>query len=104
MNLELKKALRELWIGLADLFIATPLLIVLNGYVLSVLWGWFAVPVFGLPALSIPQALGVQVLASFLVKHPQKDIEDKDRVERLMLYTMRAFGWLFVGWIVQMFL
>ena len=104
MNLELKKALRDLWIGLADLLIATPLLVLLNGWVLSVLWGWFAVPVFGLPALSIPAALGVQVIVSFLTKHHRKDIPDDERIERLMFYTLRAFGWLAVGWVVQMFL
>lgn len=30
----------------------------------KLLWGWFVVPKFGLPALSIPEALGIYLLAS----------------------------------------
>lgn len=28
-----------------------------QGYVLSVLWGWFFVPTFGVPALSVPSSV-----------------------------------------------
>lgn len=33
-----------------------------TGVMLSVLWGWFIVPIFGLPALSIIQAWGVAIV------------------------------------------
>lgn len=39
-----------------------------SGYVLSILWGWFIVPTFGLPMLSIPAAIGVALIAGFLTK------------------------------------
>lgn len=36
------------------------------GLAASVLWGWFAVPIFGLPALGVAQAYGIAlVLRSF---------------------------------------
>lgn len=38
----------------------------LNGYAFSVLWGWFIVPVFGVPALSVMQAVGIATLISML--------------------------------------
>ena len=38
----------------------------LNGYAFSVLRGWFIVPVFGVPALSVMQAVGIATLISML--------------------------------------
>lgn len=38
----------------------------LRGWVLSVLWGWFMVTTFHLPRLSIPAALGLSVVVSYL--------------------------------------
>jgi hypothetical protein len=34
-----------------------------HGYALSVLWGWFVVPTFGAPSLTIPQAIGFAIVA-----------------------------------------
>lgn len=48
-----------------------------SGYTLSVLWGWFMVPAFGLPALSVAQAYGVALVVR--VAHGLKDAESKDR-------------------------
>jgi Na+(H+)/acetate symporter ActP len=39
-----------------------------SGYVLSILWGWFIVPTFGLPMLSIPVAIGLALIVSYLTK------------------------------------
>ncbi|ULR87407.1 hypothetical protein [Comamonas sp. B21-038] len=33
-----------------------------SGFTLSVLWGWFVVPVFSLPALSVAQAYGIALV------------------------------------------
>ena len=48
---------------IAGLLVAVPITI-WRGYVLSVLWAWFIVPLFGLPALSIPLAIGLMVIVS----------------------------------------
>lgn len=37
-----------------------------RGYVLTVLWGWFFVPTFGLPALALAPAIGVSLVVGFL--------------------------------------
>ena len=37
-----------------------------KGYVLTVLWGWFVVPTFGLPVLALAPAIGVSLVVSFL--------------------------------------
>ena len=33
-----------------------------SGFTLSVLWGWFVVPMFGLPTLSLAQAYGITLV------------------------------------------
>lgn len=33
-----------------------------SGFTLFVLWGWFVVPMFGLPALSVAQAYGIALV------------------------------------------
>lgn len=37
-----------------------------KGYVLTVLWGWFVAPTFGLPVLALAPAIGMSLLVSFL--------------------------------------
>lgn len=81
----------------------------IRGFVISVMWGWFIVPVFGLPELSIVQAIGVaMVISLFQVRHythtPSGD-EDAKRGARnfvLMDHFTNPFVALFVAWIFQM--
>ncbi len=47
--------------------VAILLMGVLRGFVLSVLWSWFVVPVFGVAALNLPLAIGLAIgLASIV--------------------------------------
>jgi hypothetical protein len=48
----------------------------LSGWALSHLWLWFAVATFGVPALSIPQAIGVSMVVSYMTHHV--DMSKKD--------------------------
>lgn len=45
---------------------------IFNGYALSVLWGWFIVPTFGLPALAVAPAIGVALVVSYLTHQELK--------------------------------
>ncbi len=40
--------------------------VLLNGFAISVLWGWFLVPPFGLPELSTLQAIGIASIVIYL--------------------------------------
>lgn len=42
----------------------------LRGFVLSVMWGWFMVPTFGLPPLGIASAFGVALMVGVLTQDP----------------------------------
>jgi hypothetical protein len=39
---------------------------IINGWAISVLWGWFIVPVFSVPSLTVPYAAGLSLVASML--------------------------------------
>ncbi|MBU4347936.1 hypothetical protein KJ671_00275 [Patescibacteria group bacterium] len=50
---------------------------ILRGYVLSVLWGWFIVPVFHLPELTLAVAIGIAMIMSIIThQHSTKKYEN----------------------------
>lgn len=80
------------------------------GFVFSRLWAWFVVPVFGLPYLTVVQAVGINLVVNFLMARYPKDeskIEDGQlvkvdgvdaitkRATWLLLYVSFTWG---VGW------
>lgn len=78
-------------------------LLLARGVVLTVLWGWFVVPVFGLPALTVPVALGLVILVRAVLEPAHSD----GKSERT---TADAVGWavggvvfpLLFGWLVHL--
>ena len=76
----------------------------LNGLVLCQLWQWFVVP-FGLPTLTIAQALGLGTLISYLTKYTPIGQNNKATFGEAV---GTAIGWplvaLTIGWIIQLFL
>ena len=93
--------------------IAIPVILVLssvlNGFVLTILWKWFMIPVFSLPAINVPQAIGISMLISFLT-HQQNGNKKEDK-EQFELWVSLLFNALLnpllvlgIAWIVQLFL
>lgn len=64
---------------LAILYVPVMLLVaaLAHGYALSVLWGWFIVPLFHLPVLTISQALGLGLVVGLLAK----EVDDSGSTE-----------------------
>ena len=88
---------------------------VLSGWILTILWGWFAVETFHLPALTIAQALGISLIVRFLTLNPNiKDImegmeeDSEERTKKAATGVGVAIGFplmaLAVGWIVHLFI
>lgn len=79
-----------------------------KGVALSVLWGWFAVPL-GLPDIGIAHAIGVSVIFSLLAHHASIKKEEgydlSELIAKLLGYTiawpMIAIG---IGYIVKSFM
>lgn len=80
-----------------------------RGYVLTILWGWFIVPLFGVPALSIPLAIGLSLTVAFLTSQRtgNETTEKKSEGEKLLTSLILCAAWpliaLGVGWVVQRF-
>ena len=82
---------------------------IFNGYALKVLWGWFIVPIFHLPFLNIPSAIGISLVVGYLTKQADSYVDkDKSAGVRIGESFLRAFLQpaiaLFIGWIVQKFM
>ena len=81
--------------------------VVFSGYAFSVLWEWFVVSTFNLPGISIPQAIGLGLIVSFLAKDYMEDEKKKEPFEILAkgfaLGVCRPFFAIATGWIVLQF-
>jgi hypothetical protein len=80
-----------------------------NGYALSILWGWFIVPTFEAPVLSVGYAIGIAMVVSYLTNHndpfKNQDEEWKERFSKAIAYGLikPAIALLF-GWVVTLFI
>lgn len=85
--------------GIVSVVVVTTLL---NGYALSVLWGWFVVPAFGVPALSVPAAIGLAMVVGMMAKQIEINDDDKDQAgKRLAAIFLKPLLALLLGWIVK---
>jgi len=88
-----------------------PVLVALSavtaGWVLSILWGWFVVPAFGIPALTIAQAIGVSYVVSFLARRtaqPNKgEKEHSEVIWGLSVLLISPLLTLGIGWVIHLF-
>lgn len=73
-----------------------------RGYVLSVLWGWFFVPIFHLPPLGVAQAIGIALVVGMFTMSTQKDGDKESGVSHklgvIFLAPALALG---VGWVIK---
>jgi len=52
------------------IFVVPIVAMILNGYILSIMWGWFIVPVFEVKELSIAYAIGISITVAMLTHKP----------------------------------
>ena len=89
MNLSItlkdKKQMKTFFMLLGALLLIPTLIVIgtlINGCVLSVIWDWFMVPIFGLTALSIPEAIGVSMVVTHLTFKHKTDNREKTEKEK----------------------
>lgn len=82
---------------------------IVGGYTLSVMWGWFMVPQFGLPALSLAGSIGVKMVfvavkgVNLIKKESKKPFDE----QMLSIFIGLPFVYgvaLLMGYIVKQFL
>jgi hypothetical protein len=90
-------------------FLLSPVLYILDGIVLRQLWLWFVVPLFEVPALSIPQAIGLGVIVGYLTHQDRYTKREGDEMLTALIYgilsgIMTPLIGLLIGWIVTLFM
>lgn len=79
------------------------LAILLRGFVLSVLWGWFVVPL-GAPEIGVASALGLAITVGlFQIYRAREESEKEKRITGAALFVSPLMS-LLIGWIVQFWL
>lgn len=93
--------------GLMLGFALSAILVIIRGFVLHKLWGWFIVTAFGLPSLGIVAAWGAALVLSFAVDVPSPTTElltEKQRSQRMYGQLIGPFVVLLLGYLVHLFL
>ena len=76
-----------------------------SGFILSILWGWFIVPIFGLPTLSVTAAIGVALTFGYFIRGLATAHVDKEKTGELIISAFTtSLIFLFIGWIVKSFM
>lgn len=76
----------------------------LDGWVISVLWAWFMVPIFDLPTLTLVQAIGVGVVVStFTARTTIYKNQEVSSATWIAVFTVPLFS-LLMGWVVHLFM
>lgn len=82
---------------------------ILSGKVLSILWLWFIVPIFKVPEISLPFAIGIGTTIAFCVSRnvyeTKEEKEDKTLIYRDFFYSfMKPLVYLAFAWVVKHFI
>lgn len=81
----------------------------LNGWALTILWGWFIRPTFHLPTLNLAPAIGLSIVIGFLTRRydsseQKKQTTSQKWVEPLAYAMASPLLSLGIGWIVHLFM
>lgn len=75
----------------------------LKGVALQMLWGWFIIPIFHLPPLSLLQAIGVAMVVGFLTKqHIPTSKEPGAKKELILHIFIQPIAAMAIGYIIHL--
>lgn len=76
---------------------------VIRGIIIQLCWRWFIAAPFALPFLSIPQALGIGLLISYLTLDTGKE-DTRPFAEKLLVMFIAPMLLLFCAYVLTFFL
>ena len=81
-------------------------IILLRSWVLTILWGWFMCPYFGLEPLTMPYAIGIALVIGMLTQSASelKDQYKEEAWKRMVGLALAPFVTLLIGWIALQFI
>lgn len=97
-------------LGLLTIVIVSVIVSVLmNGWVLSILWGWFISPLFGLPPLSVASAIGLALIFGMFMRTDNLNEDKTKNLGEMIVFlvaqaVLSPLFTLFVGWIVKQYI
>lgn len=95
-------AILNLFIGMGVLIAGA---IIARAWVMTVIWGWFVVPAFHMPELTIATALGLTILVGMFTHHLQDKKEEKaDIAQSIIKAFLQPLITLMFAWIVTWFM
>lgn len=79
---------------------------IFSGFVLSILWGWFIASTFGLPALTIPLAMGIMLVIGYATKQVDFNNQDREDYQKRVNVVMivKPLAALAVGYVIKSFM
>lgn len=89
--------------GVAGFLTIAATQIIVSGIVITVLWDWFVTPLFGLPALSIPYAIGLSLITHYMT-YQYDGAESEDKAKYWLTMFLRPCLTIIVGYIVKAFI
>jgi hypothetical protein len=95
--------MKELWAAFGQAVAWVALIVgnlVLDGWVLKTLWGWFVVPRFSLAPLNITSAIGLSLVIGLVTYQYNGHDSSKERVAWSVAMPVLL---LVVGWCVHLF-
>jgi len=79
--------------------------VIIDGMILVILWNWFIVSLFSLPALTIPYAIGISSIISYLRPYTKSDSNKKSSITELIGVTIaKSVLFLLFGYIIHLFI
>jgi hypothetical protein len=75
-----------------------------GGFVLSILWAWFVVPVFHAPALRIPYAIGLAIVCHLLTQRTRHPDDEPETLHVAIASFVVPATLLLFGWVVTWFI
>ena len=91
------------YVGIFIILLSIPL-VILNGFVIQTLWGWFISDFFGIKALTLPIAIGLAIFINLFKSKLEKGFETlKDYLATLFYMILNPVIALILGYIVHLF-
>jgi hypothetical protein len=74
-----------------------------NGFVLEIMWGWFAVPL-GAPDITVAHAIGIALLVQMFVSHTSKSDDKSSFLSTILTGFFISLMYLVLGAIIHAFM
>lgn len=78
--------------------------IILQAFIVSILWGWFVTPAFGIQVFPVPYYIGFTIICSLMIPHNSNESEDEIIYESLFKSMFLSLTFLGIGWIAHLFI